>query len=136
MLFSPAFVELFAPGFHAVPGKFELATQLVRTMFPFLLLVALAAQAQGILFACHQFGIPAVFFQPVQYRLGGVRARTGILARSAPRHQRRCREWRTASCSAAPRNSLFQLPSVWRAGFRMAAAVESASRRRAADSAR
>jgi putative peptidoglycan lipid II flippase len=60
MLFSPAIVELFAPGFHAVPGKFELATRMVRTMFPFLLLVAVAAQAQGILFACRQFGVPAL----------------------------------------------------------------------------
>lgn len=60
MLFSPLFVDLFAHGFHAVPGKFELAVQLVRIMFPFLLLVSLAAQAQGILNACHQFGVPAV----------------------------------------------------------------------------
>ncbi len=60
MIFSPAFVNLFASGFHAVPGKFELAVQLVRIMFPFLLLIALAAQAQGILNACHRFGIPAL----------------------------------------------------------------------------
>jgi len=60
MLFSAGFVELFAPGFHAVPGKFELATRMVRTMFPFLLLVALAAQAQGILFACGRFGVSAL----------------------------------------------------------------------------
>jgi putative peptidoglycan lipid II flippase len=60
MIFSPLFVDLFAHGFHAVPGKFELAVQLVRIMFPFLLLVSLAAQAQGILNSCHQFGIPAI----------------------------------------------------------------------------
>lgn len=60
MLFSAQFVEVFAPGFHAVPGKFELAAQMVRTMFPFLLLVAMAAQAQGILFARGQFGVPAL----------------------------------------------------------------------------
>jgi putative peptidoglycan lipid II flippase len=59
MLFSPLFVDVFAHGFHAVPGKFELAVQLVRIMFPFLLLVSMAAQAQGILNACHQFGLPA-----------------------------------------------------------------------------
>src|ERR1700744_388119 len=60
MLFSSAFVNTFAPGFHAVPGKFELAVRLVRTMFPCLLLVALAAQAPGILFSCRQFGVPAL----------------------------------------------------------------------------
>jgi len=60
MLFSPAIVNLFAPGFHAVPGKWELAVSLVRTMFPFLLLLALSAQAQGMLYASHRFGIPAL----------------------------------------------------------------------------
>jgi putative peptidoglycan lipid II flippase len=60
MLLSPMIVDLFAPGFHAIPGKWELAVSLVRTMFPFLLLITLAAQAQGILYANHRFGIPAV----------------------------------------------------------------------------
>ncbi len=60
MIFSPALVELLAPGFADVPGKFELAVKLTRIMFPFLLLVALAAQAMGILNACNQFGVPAL----------------------------------------------------------------------------
>ncbi len=70
MLFSAQLVEAFAPGFHAVPGKFELATRMVRTMFPFLLLVALAAQAQGILFACRQFGVPS--FSSALFNIGSV----------------------------------------------------------------
>jgi len=60
VIFSPALVELLAPGFHQVPGKFELAVQMTRIMFPFLLLVALAAQAMGVLNACHRFGVPAM----------------------------------------------------------------------------
>ena len=60
MVFSPQLVELLAAPFHAVPGKFELAVLLTRIMFPFLLLVALAAQAMGVLNACHQFGVPAL----------------------------------------------------------------------------
>lgn len=59
MLFSPELVSLIAPGFRNTPGKFELAVQLTRIMFPFLLLVALAAQAMGILNACNRFGVPA-----------------------------------------------------------------------------
>src|ERR1044071_5411493 len=65
MLFSPAIVRLMAPGFAAVPGKFELAVLLTRIMFPFLVLVALAAQAMGLLNACDRYGIPSlasVFF--------------------------------------------------------------------------
>lgn len=60
MLFSPQLVELLAPGFAAIPGKFALAVRLTRMMFPFLLLVALAAQAMGVLNSCNQFGVPAL----------------------------------------------------------------------------
>ena len=60
MIFSPFWVRLLAPGFQSVPGKFELAVKLTRIMFPFLLLVALAAQAMGVLNACNQFGVPAL----------------------------------------------------------------------------
>ncbi len=60
MIFSPALVNLLAPGFREVPGKFEMAVTMTRIMFPFLLFVALAAQAMGILNACGQFGIPAL----------------------------------------------------------------------------
>ncbi len=60
MVFSPALVSLLAPGFREVPGKFELAVTMTRIMFPFLLLVALAAQAMGILNACGRFGVPAL----------------------------------------------------------------------------
>jgi putative peptidoglycan lipid II flippase len=60
VIFSPALVGLLAPGFHNVPGKFELAVQMTRIMFPFLLLVALAAQAMGVLNACNRFGVPAM----------------------------------------------------------------------------
>lgn len=58
--FTPVLVELLAPGFHQVPGKFELAVTMTRIMFPFLLLVALAAQAMGVLNACNKFAVPAM----------------------------------------------------------------------------
>ncbi len=59
-LVAPSIVHLLAPGFFNVPGKSELTIRLTRIMIPFLLLVALAAQAMGILNARHQFGIPAL----------------------------------------------------------------------------
>ena len=55
-----ALVHLLAPGYAEVPGKFELAVRMTRIMFPFLLLVALAAQAMGMLNASNQFGVPAM----------------------------------------------------------------------------
>ena len=60
MIFAPQLVEILASGFHNVPGKFELAVRMTRIMFPFLLLVALAAQAMGVLNACNRFGVPAM----------------------------------------------------------------------------
>jgi putative peptidoglycan lipid II flippase len=60
IVFTPAWVNLLASGFHQVPGKFELAVKLTRVMFAFLLLVALAAQAMGVLNACNRFAVPAL----------------------------------------------------------------------------
>jgi len=60
IIFSPVWVNLLASGFHQVPGKFELAVKMTRIMFAFLLLVALAAQAMGVLNACNRFGVPAL----------------------------------------------------------------------------
>jgi putative peptidoglycan lipid II flippase len=60
VIFSPALVHLLAEGFRQVPGKFELAVKMTRIMFPFLLLVALAAQAMGVLNACNRFAVPAL----------------------------------------------------------------------------
>jgi putative peptidoglycan lipid II flippase len=60
MILSPQLVRLLAPGFRQVPGKFDLAVLLTRIMLPFLLLVALAAQAMGALNAVGSFGVPAL----------------------------------------------------------------------------
>jgi putative peptidoglycan lipid II flippase len=58
--YAPAIVRLLAPGFFDVPGKAELTINLTRIMIPFLLLIALAAQAMGMLNAFNIFGLPAL----------------------------------------------------------------------------
>ena len=70
LVFSPQLVDLLAPGFAAVPGKQELAVLLTRILFPFLALVALAAQAMGVQNACNRFGIPAL--ASTFFRIGSV----------------------------------------------------------------
>lgn len=60
VVFAEPFVAVIAPGFLAEPGKFELTVRLTRIMMPFILLVALAAQAMGVLNARDRFGIPAL----------------------------------------------------------------------------
>lgn len=58
--YAPSIVHILAPGFFAVPGKAELTITLTRVMIPFLLMVALAAQAMGVLNAVNVFGVPAL----------------------------------------------------------------------------
>lgn len=60
MIFAPQLVYLLAPGFAEVPGKTQLAIHLTRIMFPFLLLMALAAQATGVLNTYNRFGVAAL----------------------------------------------------------------------------
>lgn len=57
ILFSRQFIDLIADGFS--PEKAALATTLTQIMFPFILLVALAAVAMGVLNTKGIFGIPA-----------------------------------------------------------------------------
>jgi len=59
MWFAPALVHFIAPGFAEIPGKSELTVEMTRIMFPFLLLVALAAVAMGVLNTRNVFGVPA-----------------------------------------------------------------------------
>ncbi len=58
ILFSPTLVAVLAPGF--VGAKAVLTVSLTRLMFPFILLVSLAALAMGMLNARHVFGVPAM----------------------------------------------------------------------------
>ncbi len=60
MLVSPLLTQVLSGGFHSVPGKFELTVSLTRVMFPFILLVSLAALTMGMLNAKHVFGAPAM----------------------------------------------------------------------------
>ncbi|HEX8289919.1 MAG TPA: murein biosynthesis integral membrane protein MurJ [Pyrinomonadaceae bacterium] len=57
VLFSRQFIDIIADGFS--PEKAALATVLTQIMFPFILLVALAAVAMGVLNTKGIFGIPA-----------------------------------------------------------------------------
>jgi putative peptidoglycan lipid II flippase len=60
IIFAEPVVRLIAPGFEGNQEKFRLTVQLTRIMMPFILLVALAAQAMGILNARDRFGVPAM----------------------------------------------------------------------------
>ncbi|WP_260293303.1 murein biosynthesis integral membrane protein MurJ [Sedimenticola hydrogenitrophicus] len=63
VLGAPVLAMLFAPGFIGSEGKLDLAVDMLRLTFPYLLFISLTAFAGGILNAHGRFGIPA--FTPV-----------------------------------------------------------------------
>jgi putative peptidoglycan lipid II flippase len=58
IVFSPQLVAALAPGFD--PAKAALTVTLTRIMFPFILLVSLAALVMGMLNSRNVFGVPAM----------------------------------------------------------------------------
>lgn len=56
---APLLVQLTNPGYHTIPGKFEMTVELTRVLFPFILFVSLAAAVMGMLNARFVFGVPA-----------------------------------------------------------------------------
>ncbi len=135
--FAPAITGAIAPGFAEVPGKLELTIHLTRIMFPFLLLVALAAVAMGILNTRNRFGVPAA--ASAFFNLGSIAGGLGCVAWLAPGYLGGV----LASLHGAPATPadprltaraitgmalgtllggllqlIVQLPSLWRVGFR------------------
>ncbi len=60
IMFSGSIVSVMAPDFSLVPGKHALTTLMTAIMFPFLLMVSLAAVAMGILNSFGKFFIPSL----------------------------------------------------------------------------
>ena len=59
-LFAPEIVDSMFPGFSEIEGKRDLTILLTRIMIPFLLFMALAAKAMGVLNTKGRFGVPAL----------------------------------------------------------------------------
>lgn len=59
ILFSPLIVRLIAPGFVADAHKFATTVTLNRIIFPYLILICLAAYAMAILNSLKHFAVPA-----------------------------------------------------------------------------
>ncbi|MGZ3286454.1 MAG: murein biosynthesis integral membrane protein MurJ [Xanthobacteraceae bacterium] len=59
LIFTPAVIELLAPGFSTDPQRFGLAVELTRITFPYLLLVSLVTLYSGILNALSRFAAAA-----------------------------------------------------------------------------
>jgi putative peptidoglycan lipid II flippase len=59
LIFTPAVINLLAPGFSRDPGRYALAVELTRITFPYLLLITLVTLYGGILNALQRFAAAA-----------------------------------------------------------------------------
>jgi putative peptidoglycan lipid II flippase len=135
--FAPAVTRAIAPGFAEVPGKIELTVHLTRIMFPFLLMVALAAVAMGILNTRNRFGIPAA--ASAFFNLGSIVGGLACVSWFAPGYLTNVLASIRGTAASAPDpvqsaraisgmavgtliggllQLLVQVPSLWRVGYR------------------
>jgi len=128
MIFAPLLVSTLAPGYAAVPGKFELAVTMTRIMFPFLLMVALAAQAMGMLNASNRFGVPAM--ASTFFNIGSVGFGIAIGVWLGPRlngphiHISRIDGMAIGVVLGGALQLCWQLPSLYKLGYRFNAAFD------------
>lgn len=59
-VFAPTLVNFMFSGYAEIEGKLDLTVLMTRVMMPFLLLIALAAKAMGVLHSHGKFAIPAL----------------------------------------------------------------------------
>lgn len=99
------------------PEKYTLAVRLTQIMFPFLLLVALAAQAMGVLNSLNQFAVPA--FSSTWFNVGSVVFGVLLGFVAGPRLGLSPIEGMAFGVViGGALQLLWQIPSLWRAGFR------------------
>jgi putative peptidoglycan lipid II flippase len=115
---TPWIVPLLAPGFERVPGKLELTITLSRLMLPFLLFVALAAAAMGMLNAVRRFTVPAL--APVFLNLGMIVAGVGLIPVFTAAGQPAILAMAVGVLVGGFLQFAVQVPALWAMGFRPA----------------
>jgi putative peptidoglycan lipid II flippase len=117
-IFTPALVRVMAPGFAAVPGKLELTVHLARLMLPFLLFVALAAAAMGMLNSLRRFGPAAL--SPVWFNLGNIVVTLSLVPVMYGLGAEPIVAMALGVMAGGVLQFAAQLPPLWRLGFRPA----------------
>ncbi len=59
IIFSPLIIRIIAPGFVLDPAKLTTTIKLTRIIFPYIILISLAAYAMGLLNSLKHFAVPA-----------------------------------------------------------------------------
>lgn len=101
---APLIIYVTAPGFTAIPEKFELTVELLRITFPYILFISLVALAGGILNTYSRFSVPA--FTPVLLNLSFI----GFALWGAPYFDPPVKALAWAVFAGGMAQLLFQLP--------------------------
>jgi len=111
LLAAPLLISLFAPGFLWEGDQFELAVQLLRITFPYLLFIVLTAFAGAILNAHGKFAVPAI--TPVFLNISMIAAAIWL----APLFDQPILALSWGVFAAGIVQLVFQLPALWRLGL-------------------
>ncbi len=114
---SPQLVALIAGGFEQVQGKVALTVALTQILFPFIIMVAMAAVAMGVLNTKDRFGIPAS--ASTFFNIGSITGGLGLAYWIDPEFgPRAIIGWAIGTLIGGGLQFLMQVPSLSRVGFR------------------
>ena len=108
MLAAPWVIRVFAPGFEDDGGQGELAAQMLRITFPYLLFISLASLGGGVLNSYRRFAVPAL--SPVLLNVAMITAALAL----APRMQQPVMALAWGVFAAGILQLAFHLPSLAR----------------------
>lgn len=111
VLAAPWVIRVFAPGFDADGEQGQLATEMLRITFPYLLFISMASLAGGVLNSYQRFAIPAL--SPVLLNIAMITAALAL----APRMQEPVMALAWGVFAAGILQLAFHLPSLSRLGL-------------------
>jgi len=123
VILAPQIAHLLVPSFDQVPGKMSLTIHLLRIMFPYILLVGLAAFFMAILNSLGHFLTPAL--SPAVLNIAMIAAALLI----APRASNPVLPLGVALLVGGAAQFLIQLPPAWARGWRLRLRVAPADPR-------
>jgi len=111
ILLSPLLIRLFAPGFNDTPEQAQLAAELLRITFPYLILIALTALSGAILNTYGHFLTPAI--TPVLLNLAMIFASLSL----APAFDQPVTALAVGVLLGGVLQLAIQIPPLWRRGL-------------------
>jgi len=112
---APQIVATLAPGYDQIPGKTALTVLLTRVMLPFLLLIAFAAVAMGMLNAEERFAAPA--FAPAMFNVAAIVVGVGLWLARRPLEEA-VFGWAVGTLLGGLGQLMVQVPALRAQGYR------------------